>query len=100
MKSAMPELSNDVPSLPVPQGWGLGFHLTLADLPGMRSAGTADWAGVFNCYCWMDRAKGVGAAFMTQVLPFFDMPIIETLMGFEAAVYQQVGAAVPAQQPS
>ena len=100
MKSAMPELSNDVPSLPVPQGWGLGFHLTLADLPGMRSAGTADWAGVFNCYYWIDRARGVGAAFMTQVLPFFDMPIIETLMGFEAAVYQQVGAVMPAQQPS
>ena len=33
---------------------------------------------------------------MTQVLPFFDMPVIETLMGFEMAVYQQVGAAVPA----
>jgi CubicO group peptidase (beta-lactamase class C family) len=96
MKSAMPELSNDVPSLPVPQGWGLGFHLTLADLPGMRSSGTADWAGVFNCYYWIDRTKGIGGVLMTQVLPFFDMPIIETLMGFEMAVYQQVGAVVPA----
>jgi CubicO group peptidase (beta-lactamase class C family) len=96
IKSAMPELSNDVPSLPVPQGWGLGFHLTLADLPGMRSSGTADWAGVFNCYYWIDRTKGIGGVLMTQVLPFFDMPVIETLMGFEMAVYQQVGAAVPA----
>lgn len=43
MKSMEPGLSNDVPDLPVPQGWGLGFHLTLADLPGMRSRGTADW---------------------------------------------------------
>ncbi|HMO47998.1 MAG TPA: serine hydrolase domain-containing protein [Rubrivivax sp.] len=96
MKSAMPELSNDVPSLPVPQGWGLGFHLTLADLPGMRSSGTADWAGVFNSYYWIDRAKGIGGVLMTQLLPFFDMGVIETLMGFETAVYQQVGAAVPA----
>lgn len=96
MKSAVPDLSNDVPSLPVPQSWGLGFHLTLADLPGMRSHGTGDWAGVFNSYYWIDRAKGIGGVLMTQLLPFFDMPVIETLMGFEMAVYQQVGAAVPA----
>jgi CubicO group peptidase (beta-lactamase class C family) len=95
-KSMIPELSNDVPGLPVPQGFGLGFHLTLADLPGMRSHGSADWAGVFNCYYWIDRSKGIGAILMTQLLPFFDMPIVETLMGFETAVYQQVGAAIPA----
>ena len=96
MKSAVPELSNDVPGLPVPQNWGLGFHLTQADLPGMRSHGTGDWAGVFNSYYWIDRAKGIGGVLMTQLLPFFDMPVVETLMGFEMAVYQQVGAAVPA----
>jgi len=96
MKSTVPELSNDVPGLPVPQGWGLGFHLTLADLPGMRSNGTGDWAGVFNSYYWIDRAKGIGGVLMTQLLPFFDMPVVETLMGFELGVYQQVGAAVPA----
>lgn len=96
MKSTVPELSNDVPALPVPQSWGLGFHLTLADLPGMRSNGTGDWAGVFNSYYWIDRSKGIGGVLMTQLLPFFDMPVIETLMGFEMAVYQQVGAAVPA----
>ena len=96
MKSALPELSNDVPSMPVPQSWGLGFHLTQANLPGMRSQGTADWAGVFNSYYWIDRTKGVGGVLMTQLLPFFDMRVIETLMGFEMAVYQQVGAVVPA----
>ena len=62
MKSCMPELSNDVPSLPFPQGWGLGFHLTKVDLPGMRSAGTGEWAGIFNTYCstappaWPERS--------------------------------------------
>lgn len=33
---------------------------------------------------------------MTQLLPFFDLPVVQTLLGFETAVYQQVGAAVPA----
>lgn len=96
LKSAMPELSNDVPAGPVPQSWGLGFHLMLANLPGMRSAGTADWAGLFNSYYWIDRSKGIGGVLMTQLLPFFDMPVVETFMGFELAVYQQVGAAMPA----
>ena len=96
IKSILPELSKDVPALPVPQTWGLGFHLVLADLPGMRSSGTGDWAGLFNSYYWIDRSKGIGGVLMTQLLPFFDMPVIETLMGFETAVYQQVGAAMPA----
>ena len=96
MKSVEPELSNDVPGLPVPQNWGLGFHLMQVDLPGMRSRGTADWAGIFNSYYWIDRNKGIGGVLMTQVLPFFDMPVVETLMGFELAVYQQAGAILPA----
>ncbi len=96
LKSQMPILSNDVPALPVRQSWGLGFHLTLENLPGMRSAGTADWAGVFNSYYWIDRQKGIGGVLMTQLLPFFDQAVIETLIGFEGAVYQQVGAVVPA----
>jgi CubicO group peptidase (beta-lactamase class C family) len=96
LKSMMPEVSNDVPALPVPQSWGLGFHLTLADLPGMRSSGSGDWAGVFNSYYWIDRTRGVGGVLMTQLLPFFDMRVIETLLGFESAVYQQVGSVAPA----
>ena len=96
MTSCMPELSNDVPTLPVPQGWGLGFHLMKVDLPGMRSAGTGGWSGIFNTYYWIDRSAGIGGVIMTQVLPFFDARIIETVLGFEMAVYAQVGAAVPA----
>jgi CubicO group peptidase (beta-lactamase class C family) len=93
-KSTVPKLSNDVPSFPMPQSWGLGFHLTLADLPGMRTSGTGAWAGIFNSFYWIDRSKGIGGVLMTQLLPFLDIPVIRTLMGFEAAVYEQVGAAV------
>jgi CubicO group peptidase (beta-lactamase class C family) len=96
MEPTIPELSNVVPALGVPHGWGLGFHLTKADLPGMRSAGTGDWAGLFNCYYWIDRSAGVGGVLMTQILPFFDEQVVERLIGFEQAVYAQVGAAAPA----
>jgi methyl acetate hydrolase len=94
--SCVPELSNDVPALPVRQGFGLGFHLVQEDVPGMRSAGTGDWSGIFNTYYWIDRAAGVGAVIMTQVLPFYDTKVLETVLGFELGVYSQVGAAVPA----
>jgi CubicO group peptidase (beta-lactamase class C family) len=92
MRSAMPELSNDVPSLPFAQGWGLGFHLYLEDLPGLRRSGSADWGGLFNCSYWLDRTSGIVGVFLTQVLPFYDARIVEATAGFEQGVYADVGA--------
>jgi len=96
VRSAVPELMNDVPSLPFAQGWGLGFHLMLEDLPGMRRAGTGDWAGVFNCYFWIDRASGVAGAFFTQVLPFFDGEVVGATLSLEQAVYAGAAERAPA----
>jgi methyl acetate hydrolase len=92
LHSAIPELSNEVPSLPVAQSFGLGFHLVLEDIPGMRRAGTGDWAGLFNCYYWIDRAAGVAGALFTHVLPYYDARIVESAAGFEQGVYTEVGA--------
>lgn len=93
MHSQVPELSNDVPAWPgLRQGWGLGFHLVLEDLPGMRRAGTGDWAGLLNCYYWIDRASGITGALMTQVLPFFDAGVVQATLGFESAVYTAIAA--------
>jgi CubicO group peptidase (beta-lactamase class C family) len=96
MRSAVPELSNDVPANPFRDSFGLGLHIVLEDMPGMRRAGTGDWAGLFNCYYWIDRASGVAGAFLTQVLPFFDGRIVETALGYEMAVYAEVGAPAAA----
>jgi CubicO group peptidase (beta-lactamase class C family) len=85
--SAAPELSNDVPAYPFAEGWGLGFHLTLEDVPGARKAGTGDWAGLFNLYYFIDRSSGVAAMLLTQVLPFFDHQVVGTWMELEAAIY-------------
>ncbi len=92
MRSAVPELTNDVPSLPIKQGWGLGLHLRHEALPGFRAAGSADWAGLFNCYYWIDRERGLSAALLTQVLPFFDHGVVGTLLAVEQTLY----AGVPA----
>ena len=96
MVSTVPELSLDVPAMPFRQGFGLGFHLVFEDIPGMRRAGTGDWAGLFNSYYWIDRTRGVAGTFLTQVLPFFDPQVIEAALGFEAAVYAEVGAPAAA----
>ncbi|MGV0834009.1 serine hydrolase domain-containing protein [Mycolicibacterium thermoresistibile] len=94
MEPTIPELANPVEMPDVPQGWGLGFHLYLADLPGMRSAGSGDWSGLFNSYFWIDRKAGIGAVIGTQLLPFFDGKMVETILAFEAAVYAEFGASV------
>lgn len=95
MEPTVPELSNPVEALDVPQGWGLGFHLYLTDLPGMRSAGSADWSGLFNSFFWIDRAAGIAAVIATQLLPFFDDTMVKTILAFEAAVYAELGARAP-----
>lgn len=91
--STMPELSNDVPPLPFAQTFGLGLHVFTEDLPGMRRAGSGDWSGLCNCYYWLDRTSGVAGAFLTQVLPFYDGPLLEAVLGSEQAVYAEILAA-------
>ncbi|CAN3127123.1 serine hydrolase domain-containing protein [Mycobacterium sp. smrl_JER01] len=93
MEPTIPELAKPVELLDVPQGWGLGFHLYLVDLPGMRSAGSADWSGLFNSFFWIDRKAGIGAVIATQLLPFFDDKMVETILRFEAAVYAELASA-------
>lgn len=89
--STVPELLNDVPPFPFAETWGLGFHLVLEDVPGARRAGTGDWAGIFNCYYWIDRTTGVGGITLTQVLPFFDAGVVNTSLMIEGTVYAQLG---------
>lgn len=94
VRSALPELCNDIPKLPFAEGWGCGLQLLLEDIPGMRRAGTGNWAGLMNSYYWIDRTTGVTAALFTQVLPFFDAKILEAALGAELAIYAQLGATV------
>ena len=94
--SAVPELTNEVPSLPFRQGFGLGLHLLLEDVPAMRKAGSGDWAGLFNCYYWLDPATGIAAAILTQLLPFFDGRMVETLLQFEQSIYAELAAPTAA----
>jgi CubicO group peptidase (beta-lactamase class C family) len=82
-----PWLVNDVVALPFRQTWGFGFQLMLEDIPGMRRQGSGFWSGVLNTHFWIDRGSGVAGAVLTQLVPMFDEAMLESLAGFEMAVY-------------
>jgi CubicO group peptidase (beta-lactamase class C family) len=94
--STDPEITNDIVALPVRRSWGLGFELVREDLPGMRRAGTGAWAGLANCYYWLDRAGGKAGVVLTQVLPFFDERIINRCVELELAAYADVAETAAA----
>lgn len=85
---ALPELSNAADFLPgIRKGWGLGFMVNFEDVPGARKAGSLAWAGLSNCYYWIDPASGVAGVLLTQILPFADKQVLDVFDRFERAVY-------------
>jgi CubicO group peptidase (beta-lactamase class C family) len=70
-------------------GFGLGFQVTGAhDNDDERAPGSLSWAGIFNTEFWIDPANGIGGVLLMQYLPFYDQEAIDTLVGFEAQVYE------------
>jgi methyl acetate hydrolase len=89
VKSAMPELSNDVELFPgISTKWGLSFVINTQPLPTGRSAGSLAWAGLANTYFWIDRTKRVSGVFLSQVLPFYDAAVVDLVVKFETEIYR------------
>src|SRR5271169_722651 len=94
MKTALPELSNDVDLFPgVRCGHGLASVVNAQQGPNGRSAGTLTWAGLFNTYYWIDPQKRVTGVILTQILPFADERAVRLYGEFESAVYDALKAA-------
>jgi methyl acetate hydrolase len=90
MRSDNPQLALEVEYFPgISKKWGLSFLINMADVPNGRAAGSLAWAGLHNTFYWVDPASGLTAVLMAQLLPFNDPVVLETLFGFEAAVYQE-----------
>ncbi|MDR3069724.1 MAG: beta-lactamase family protein [Propionibacteriaceae bacterium] len=86
MPSTVPEFSEDMHIDPGAT-WGLDIMLTAEQLPGMRKAGSAGWAGTFNTFFWIDPQAKLAAALYMQTLPFFDSRALELSRDFERAIY-------------
>ncbi len=88
MISAMPQLTNDAELFPgQPKSWGLSFQINEEPASTGRPAGTLMWAGLANSYFWIDRANGLGGAYLSQILPFADPASLGLFTEFETAVY-------------
>ena len=92
LKTAIPPFSNDAEFFPgMPKTWGLTFMINTEEAPTGRSAGSLGWAGLANSFFWIDPAKGIGGAYLTQVLPFIDAKAFPLYLDFERAVYENLG---------
>ena len=54
-----------------PQGWSIAGMLNLhPDTSTGRHKNSVWWAGIANCYWWLDHDTGIGGILVAQVLPF------------------------------
>jgi methyl acetate hydrolase len=89
MPTAAPTWSNSFDQFPGQHHkWGFSFDINEALGPNGRSAGSASWAGLLNCYFWLDPAKKVTGALFTQILPFFDDRVVALYGEFERGLYR------------
>jgi CubicO group peptidase (beta-lactamase class C family) len=87
LKTAAPGFSYDCEFYPgIPCTWGLSFLINTQDTPEGRSAGSLSWAGLSNCYYWIDPVKKLTGVLMSQSLPFFDAKVLKLFRAFETAV--------------
>ena len=87
-KTSIPSLSNDGEFFPgTDKGWSYTFMTNREPTPSGRPAGSLMWAGLANCYFWIDKQTGVGGYWATQILPFQDCASYPGFVDFEAAVY-------------
>lgn len=91
LRTAVPPLTGDAEFFPgVPKAWSLAFQVNLAPTFTGRPAGGLMWAGLSNCYFWIDPVTGVGGVYATQILPFADRKSLPLYYAFETAVYDSL----------
>lgn len=94
LKTSAAAWSNDADLFPgMPQKWGLSFDINTQPGPNGRSAGSYAWAGLLNCYYWVDPVKKVTGAVFTQLLPFYDARMVELFGAFERGIYTGLARA-------
>jgi methyl acetate hydrolase len=92
LKSAMPRSADFTFIADGRDKWGLGFLITVDQVPGKRSPGSLSWGGINNTYFWIDPTRGVAGTIMMQYLPFADAKALSAYDAFERGAYQLVNA--------
>lgn len=77
MRTAEPANSLDIEFLPgTTKRWSLLGLRNEETAPGGRSPGSLFWAGLTNCYFWVDWDRGDTGLVLTQLLPFGDPAVL------------------------
>lgn len=88
LPGVVPSLSNDAEFFPgLKKSWSYTFMVNEVEAPTGRPAGAIGWAGLANCFYWIDRENGFGGYWATQILPFGDPVSFGGYMDFETATY-------------
>ncbi|MDO6442611.1 serine hydrolase [Marinobacter sp. 2_MG-2023] len=86
-----PSLANSGEFMPgVDKGWSHAFMINREQAPTGRSPGSMAWTGLANSYLWIDKARGVGGYWATQILPFYDCASYPGFYEFEATTYNNL----------
>jgi methyl acetate hydrolase len=100
LPGVLPALSNDAEFFPgLSKSWSLGFMVNDEAAPTGRPAGALSWAGLANCFFWIDRQNGIGGYWATQILPFIDPVSYPGFVEFETAVYESIQLPVKVAVP-
>lgn len=90
MESVVPLLAGTYDPFPgMHCGWGLGFLINPETGSDGRAAGSLAWAGLPNCYFWIDPASDLAGLVLMQFLPFADEAALRVLAAVESAAYRK-----------
>ena len=91
MHSTNQLISRDVDFFPsTKKSWGLSFMRNEEAAETGRATGSLGWAGLSNCYFWVDPGNKIAGVFGTQILPFIDEKAFPLYINFEKAVYRSL----------
>lgn len=85
LTSALPQLATAFDPLPGQRGgWTLGgFLANTGTGPAGRSPGSLHWAGILNCYYWIDPARDIAGVILAQLAPFADPGALSAFAALE-----------------
>lgn len=88
LRSTNLELSQHAKFFPGdPKGHSLVGQVNLVPASTGRSAGTLAWAGMANCYFWVDPVASVAGVYASRMLPFADPGSLGLALELERVAY-------------
>lgn len=79
--------TNYQPLAGISKKWGLLAMINEQIVPDMRSNNSIGWAGLANCFYWIDFERQITGLFLSQIFPFGDEEAVKQFESFEKAVY-------------